>query len=150
MILAMGTNFICISVSNILTTVVTPNDSDHTASGRPLDFIEDFIKSQVLPMYANTHTTSSITGLQSTLFRTEARQIIRNAIRASENDAVIFSGSGATGAMQLLISAMALKTPPIVFIGPYEHHSAELPWINARRTLFAFVKRQMDSLIMSI
>ena len=34
--------------------------------------------------------------------------------------------------MQMLISAMALKSPPIVFIGPYEHHSAELPWINAK------------------
>ena len=32
----------------------------------------------------------------------------------------------------MLISAMALKSPPIVFIGPYEHHSAELPWINAK------------------
>ena len=74
----------------------------------------------------------SRSGQQSTLFRTEARQVIRNAIRASENDAVIFTGSGATGAMQMLISAMALKSPPIVFIGPYEHHSAELPWINAK------------------
>ena len=27
---------------------------------------------------------------------------------------------------------MALQTPPVVFIGPYEHHSAELPWINAK------------------
>ena len=25
---------------------------------------------------------------------------------------------------------MALKTPPVVFIGPFEHHSAELPWTN--------------------
>ena len=61
-----------------------------------------------------------------------AKQIIRNALRASENDAVIFCGSGATGGIQLLISAMALQTPPVVFIGPYEHHSAELPWINAK------------------
>jgi selenocysteine lyase/cysteine desulfurase len=54
---------------------------DHTASGRPLSFIENFIQKQVLPTYANTHTTSSITGLQSTLFRHEARSIIRNAVR---------------------------------------------------------------------
>ena len=89
----------------------------------------------MLPTYANTHTTQSITGLQSTLFRHEARQIVRNAVRASENDAVIFCGSGATGAIQLLISAMALPTPPVVFIGPYEHHSAELPWINNKAHL---------------
>ena len=36
----------------------------------------------------------SFNHLLSTLFRHEARQIIRNATRASENDAVIFTGSG--------------------------------------------------------
>ena len=90
---------------------------DHTASGRPLEFIENFIQKQVLPTYANTHTTSSITGLQSTLYRHEARTIVRNAARASENDAVLFCGSGATGGIQLLISAMDLDQPPVVFIG---------------------------------
>lgn len=40
---------------------------------RPLKFIEDYIKDEVLPAYANTHTTTSVTGLQSTLFRHEAR-----------------------------------------------------------------------------
>ena len=49
---------------------------DHTASGRPLEFIESFITKQVLPTYANTHTTSSITGLQSTLFRHEGKLFI--------------------------------------------------------------------------
>ena len=33
--------------------------ADYTASGRSLDFIEDFIREQVLPRYANTHTESS-------------------------------------------------------------------------------------------
>ncbi|MDX1621686.1 MAG: hypothetical protein R3320_11890, partial [Nitriliruptorales bacterium] len=33
--------------------------ADYTASGRSLDFIEDFIREQVLPLYANTHTESS-------------------------------------------------------------------------------------------
>jgi hypothetical protein len=46
---------------------------DHTASGRSLNFFEDFIRNQVLPDYGNTHTTSSVTALQTTLFRTEAR-----------------------------------------------------------------------------
>jgi selenocysteine lyase/cysteine desulfurase len=39
--------------------------ADYTASGRSLDFIEDFIRDAVLPRYANTHTESSGTGLQT-------------------------------------------------------------------------------------
>lgn len=42
---------------------------DYTASGRSLQFIEDYILHEVLPCYGNTHTTTSITSLQSTLFR---------------------------------------------------------------------------------
>ena len=34
--------------------------ADYTASGRPLDFIEDIIREQMLPRYANTHTESSM------------------------------------------------------------------------------------------
>ena len=32
--------------------------ADYTASGRSLDFVEDFIRDAVLPRYANTHTES--------------------------------------------------------------------------------------------
>ncbi len=48
--------------------------ADYTASGRALSFIEDFLREQVLPAYANTHTESSGTGLQTTRLREEARQ----------------------------------------------------------------------------
>ncbi len=120
--------------------------ADYTASGRSLAFIEDFIRQEVLPLYANTHTETSGTGLQTTRFREEARRIIKEAVGADERDALIFCGSGATGAINKLIDVMNLRLPadldaryglsslippeerPVVFIGPYEHHSNELPW----------------------
>src|SRR3954465_7047303 len=68
--------------------------ADYTASGRSLEFIEDFIRHQVLPLYANTHTESSGTGLQTSRFREEARRIIREAVGGNAGHAVIFCGSG--------------------------------------------------------
>ncbi|MGA9521846.1 MAG: aminotransferase class V-fold PLP-dependent enzyme [Myxococcaceae bacterium] len=120
--------------------------ADYTASGRSLSFFEDFIRNEVMPLYANTHTESSGTGLQTTRFREDARQIIKNAVGGTDEDVVIFCGSGATGAINKLIDCMNLRLPreldrryelsariprnerPVVFIGPYEHHSNELPW----------------------
>ena len=57
--------------------------ADYTASGRALDFIEDAIRAQVLPRYANTHTESSGTGLATTRLREEARAIIHARGRAA-------------------------------------------------------------------
>src|SRR5438128_6600621 len=73
--------------------------ADYTASGRSLDFIEDFIRDEVMPLYANTHTEQSGTGLQTTRFREDARKIIKDAVGGGEDDVVIFCGSGATGAI---------------------------------------------------
>lgn len=120
--------------------------ADYTASGRALTFVEDFIRHEVLPRYANTHTESSGTGLQTTMLREDARAIIRRGLGAGDEVAVIFAGSGATGAIDRLLGILNLRLPadlaaryalldqipaeerPVVFIGPFEHHSNELPW----------------------
>src|SRR5919197_4234255 len=73
--------------------------ADYTASGRALTFLEDFIRDQVLPSYANTHTESSGTGLQTTRLREEARAIIHEAVGGDDDTVVIFAGSGSTGAI---------------------------------------------------
>ena len=120
--------------------------ADYTASGRNLSFIEDFIRDEVMPLYANTHTETSGTGAQTTRFREDARAIIHAAMGGGPEDVVIFAGSGATGAVNKLIDILNIRIPanlderyhllahippeqrPVVFIGPYEHHSNELPW----------------------
>src|SRR4051812_38360334 len=120
--------------------------ADYTASGRALTFLEDFIRDEVLPRYANTHTESSGTGLQTTRLREDARAAIHEAVGGTAEDVVIFAGYGATGAIDKLIGILGLRIPsplddryhlrdqipvaerPVVFIGPFEHHSNELPW----------------------
>ena len=120
--------------------------ADYTASGRALTFIEDFIRDEVLPRYANTHTESSGTGLQTTRLREDARAIIHDAVGGDEETVVIFAGSGCTGAIDKLVGILGIRLPssmddsyhlsdtikaeerPVVFIGPFEHHSNELPW----------------------
>jgi selenocysteine lyase/cysteine desulfurase len=120
--------------------------ADYTASGRALEFIERFILDEVLPRYANTHTESSGTGLQTTRLREDARRIIRDAVGGDEQTVVIFTGSGSTGAIDKMVHLLGLRIPaglddeyalsdripererPVVFIGPFEHHSNELPW----------------------
>jgi selenocysteine lyase/cysteine desulfurase len=104
--------------------------ADATASGRSVSFVEDLIRDQVLPMYGNTHTEASATGRRTTGLREDARRIIHRAVNGGEHDVVIFSGSGATAAIDKLIRLLALDPwdRPVVFIGPYEHHSNELPW----------------------
>jgi selenocysteine lyase/cysteine desulfurase len=104
--------------------------ADYTASGRALSFIEDYIRERVLPLYANTHTEASATGLRTTALREEARRIIHRAVGGSDEDVVLFCGSGSTAAIDTLIRVLDLPRceRPVVFIGPYEHHSNELPW----------------------
>jgi selenocysteine lyase/cysteine desulfurase len=120
--------------------------ADYTASGRALAFIEDFIRDEVLPRYANTHTESSGTGLQTTRLREDARSVIRDSVGGDDQTVVIFAGSGSTGAIDKMINILGIRLPaelddryalrsripdddrPVVFIGPYEHHSNELPW----------------------
>ncbi|KAK3874249.1 hypothetical protein Pcinc_020802 [Petrolisthes cinctipes] len=109
---------------------------DYIASGRSVRFLEEYITEEVLPHYGSTHTTSTLTALQTTLFRHEARDIVRNSVRASEHDRVVFVGSGATGALHKLIHAVGLGVrtrgvPTVVFVDPHAHHSSLLPWREA-------------------
>lgn len=111
--------------------------ADYTGSGRALHFIEDAIRSQVLPSYANTHSESSATGRRTTWLREHARDEIHRAVGGTEDDLVVFCGSGSTAAVDKLTRLLGIDRrpgpvpgggPPVVLVGPYEHHSAELPW----------------------
>ncbi|KAE8781119.1 NifS-like protein [Hordeum vulgare] len=120
--------------------------ADHTASGRGLRYIEDYILTQVLPFYGNTHTEDSYVGSRTTKMVRTAASYIKRCMGAGADDALIFCGSGATAAVKRLQEAMGMAAPAgprlrarllaqlraeerwVVFVGPYEHHSNLLSW----------------------
>lgn len=136
------------------TAVRTPYGSrlicyaDITASGRFLGFVEAWLD-RIRPFYANTHTAVSTTGRMMTRLREEARCVIRRSVNAGPEDVVVFVGSGSTAAVNKLVGLLGLRIPeplerayrlsrhippaerPVVLVGPYEHHSNELPWFES-------------------
>jgi selenocysteine lyase/cysteine desulfurase len=92
--------------------------ADWTASGRALDFVEDAIRRHVLPRYANTHTESSGTGRHTTRLREAARRQVHQAVGGTDEDVVIFTGSGATAAVAKLVGMLELRRPA----GPSDRH----------------------------
>lgn len=122
--------------------------ADQTATGRALDFVERALAA-VRPLYANTHTSISTTGRVMTRLREEARRTVARAVNASAEDVVLFTGSGATAAVNKLVGLLGLRISeplerryglsrhipaaerPAVLVSPYEHHSNELPWLES-------------------
>ncbi|PHT65509.1 hypothetical protein T459_29934 [Capsicum annuum] len=121
--------------------------ADHTASGRCLHYIENYIINNVLPFYGNSHTSDSYVGYQTTKLVHEAAAYVKKCLGGGEEDAIIFCGSGSTAAIKRLQEIMGISVPSIlrekvlskcfhnetkerwvVFVGPYEHHSNILSW----------------------
>lgn len=122
--------------------------ADLTATGRYLHFVEAWIR-RTRPFYANTHTAISSTGRIMTELREEARRVVHRSVGAAPDDLVLFVGAGATAAVNKLVGLLGLRISeplerefalssyipperrPVVFVGPYEHHSNELPWLES-------------------
>ncbi|XP_057487698.1 uncharacterized protein LOC130773772 [Actinidia eriantha] len=132
--------------------------ADHTASGRGLQFIEDYIINNVLPIYGNSHTSDSYVGYQTTKMVHEAAEYVKRCLGGGQDDAIVFCGSGSTAAIKRLQEVMGITVPSImretvlkclsseknrwvVFVGPYEHHSNILSW---RQSLAEVVEIGLD------
>ncbi|CAF1516915.1 unnamed protein product [Rotaria sordida] len=107
--------------------------ADYTASGRAIKFIEYYILNDVLPYYANTHSENNACALRTTKFRKGPRSLIKKCVNATDDDVIIFTGSGSTAAVNKLVNVLHLKDKDIqdktvVFISTFEHHSNILPW----------------------
>jgi selenocysteine lyase/cysteine desulfurase len=118
--------------------------ADYVASGRPLHYIERTLLERVMPSYANTHTEDSFTGARTTHYAHEAAEYIKRCLGADDRYKIIFTGTGSTAAIKRLQEILGLSVPsplrarvlevtrpeerPVVFVGPYEHHSNEVSW----------------------
>jgi len=131
---------------------------DYTASGRLVDFIEEYLK-ETLRLYGNTHTEDDATGCITTRSLQQAEQTIKNLVGAGRQYRIIEAGSGTTAAIHRLQEILGIYIPPaakelftkiltgylgeerfaeleahllanrpVVFVGPYEHHSNEISW----------------------
>ncbi len=132
--------------------------ADYTASGRQLAFVEDYLRS-LAPLYANSHTEDSTTGLTATRLLHAAETTIKQRVNAGPHGKVVCCGTGSTAAIHKLQEILGIAIPPatlrdlgarlaeelgeaqagrlihdlrergpVVFVGPYEHHSNEVTW----------------------
>lgn len=133
--------------------------ADYTASGRGFQKIEEKIWN-IEKSYANTHTEDDYSGKYLTQLLHQAESKIKELVNAGSNGKIIMIGSGTTGALKKLQEIIGVYIPPVtreritrsvkeddetennlleriekdrpvVFIGPYEHHTNELMWREA-------------------
>src|SRR5512147_2202121 len=84
--------------------------ADLTATGRHLDVVERFVDA-LRPLYANTHTAVATTGRVMNGIREEARAAVARSVRAGPDDVVLFTGSGATAAVNKLVGLLGWRIP---------------------------------------
>ncbi len=111
--------------------------ADWTASGRLYVPIERALLKQFGPYVGNTHTETNITGTSMTMAYDKAKEIIKKHVHANEDDVLIMTGSGMTGAVNKFQRLLGLKdssrfaTPndrPLIFVSHLEHHSNDISW----------------------
>ena len=112
---------------------------DYTASGQAYMPIEKKIL-EILKTYANTHSEVASSAVKTSEYYEKARHDLKKALEIDESFYLFPCGTGATGAIKKFQELMGLYIPPqtlkrftckpknlpIVFVGPYEHHSNEL------------------------
>lgn len=116
--------------------------ADWTASGRLYAPIEDYLRDQLGPFVANTHTETTLTGTAMTRAYHQAQTIIKRHVNAGPNDVLIAQGSGMTGVVNKFQRMLGLRIPehvaarcalreedkPLVAITHLEHHSNQTSW----------------------
>jgi selenocysteine lyase/cysteine desulfurase len=128
--------------------------ADWIASGRLYAPVEKRLLEDIGPMVGNTHSESTATGKAMTDAYHLAQKIVKHHVNASDNDVLIFTGTGMTSAIAKLQRIIGLKVPeqavnycassnnndncrnkrnekrPVVFLTHTEHHSNHTSWFE--------------------
>ncbi len=105
--------------------------ADDTASGRPCKPADQYICDYVAPYMNNTHSNSS-SGIMMKNMIEDVKKYMRDVMNISSNKKIIFTGSGSTGAINLLVNKIKYENYKHVYIylTNYEHHANYLVWIE--------------------
>ncbi|MDR1554998.1 MAG: aminotransferase class V-fold PLP-dependent enzyme [Campylobacteraceae bacterium] len=117
---------------------------DYTASGQAYRPIEKKILT-ILKTYANTHSKVSSNATKTTKYYENARKSLHKTLGAGDEFYIIPCGNGSTEAIKRFQELMGLYIPPatknrlnmagfkppLVLVGPYEHHSNEVSFREA-------------------
>ena len=82
---------------------------DFTASGKGVRKLENFIQKQILPTYANVHSTIGHCAELTSKYLFESKNILRKYTNAYGNYSIIFHGQGTTGGIHKLIEVLSIK-----------------------------------------
>ncbi len=119
--------------------------ADWTASGRLYAPIEQALVTRFGPFVGNTHSESSETGVSMTAAYRFAHRLIKEHVHAGEEDVILTTGTGMTGAIGKFQRILGLRMPdrlrdrlrlsdserPVVFITHMEHHSNQTTWMES-------------------
>ena len=83
--------------------------ADYTSSGRGLNSIENFINNNVLPVYANIHSTVGFCAEQTANLYKESKDILRDYTNSWGNYSIVYHGQGCTGAIYKCIDLLNIK-----------------------------------------
>ncbi|GAB0094866.1 Pyridoxal phosphate-dependent transferase [Sergentomyia squamirostris] len=78
--------------------------ANYTYSGKSLQFFEDYVNKEALSMLGDINCTSTVTGLQSKLYNNEARDLIKSAVNASDDDEVILCDGTHTSPAEVVLT----------------------------------------------
>ena len=104
---------------------------DQTASGYPLKCVEKFIEQEIYPVYSNTHSNNYFGRLMTSYIEKAKKSIALATNMRCDDDKIIFTGSGSSGAITHLIHMIKpMINNCTVFISMIEHYSNYLPWFH--------------------